>query len=344
MSGFLILGAGIMGGLSRIGAGIDSPARLIDMHGALMVCGFLGTVISLERAVALNKIWGYLSPFFSAIGGAGLIFGFIPVEASFVLFTGSSVFLSAIFVSFLLIRLDPNILIMLVGALYLTAGNIFLFLGYPPSQSILLWMVFLICTIAAERLELSAFLARSRIQVYSLRLFLTAAGISAFFPGSFKGGIVFSTSILCIAFWLVYFDIVRKNIWKEKLVRFIAVCILSGYIWLIASAVFHFIYLQNAGIFYRDAFLHSFFMGFIFLLIFGHAPIIFTSILGVESVYSPVFYGHFVLLNASLALRIIGDVVSDGQIRMMGGAGSAAAVGLFLIVTMPVVLRKALRG
>ena len=32
----------------------------ISLHGPLMVGGFLGTLIALERAVGLEKKWGYL--------------------------------------------------------------------------------------------------------------------------------------------------------------------------------------------------------------------------------------------------------------------------------------------
>ena len=54
-------------------------ANLPANHGPLMVGGFLGTLISLERAVAVKKWWAYLAPIFSALGGFALIcFSVIP--------------------------------------------------------------------------------------------------------------------------------------------------------------------------------------------------------------------------------------------------------------------------
>lgn len=56
---FLMLGAvslltGLAAGLARLGWNLPSLAWA-DIHGPLMVCGFFGTVIGLERAVALNR-------------------------------------------------------------------------------------------------------------------------------------------------------------------------------------------------------------------------------------------------------------------------------------------------
>lgn len=53
---------GIWVGLARMGAAPVLPPQSLMDHGALMVGGFLGTVISLERAVAHGRAWGYLGP------------------------------------------------------------------------------------------------------------------------------------------------------------------------------------------------------------------------------------------------------------------------------------------
>ena len=65
---------GVWAGLLRFGWGLPAGrANLIGLHGPLMVFGFLGTVISLERAVALRRPWGYLAPL-GTIAGAALLF------------------------------------------------------------------------------------------------------------------------------------------------------------------------------------------------------------------------------------------------------------------------------
>ena len=59
--------SGVSGGLSRLGLPLSVPAAAA-FHGALMVSGFLGTVISLERAVALGSRWAYAAPLAAGLG------------------------------------------------------------------------------------------------------------------------------------------------------------------------------------------------------------------------------------------------------------------------------------
>ena len=44
--------AGVSGGLARLG--LPVPGAALGVHGAVMTCGFFGTLIALERAVALT--------------------------------------------------------------------------------------------------------------------------------------------------------------------------------------------------------------------------------------------------------------------------------------------------
>ncbi|MCB1238642.1 MAG: hypothetical protein KDB30_03070, partial [Tetrasphaera sp.] len=53
------LDAGLL--LLEVPAPVDA-AHLPTAHGILMVLGFLGTLISLERAVALRSPWAYAAP------------------------------------------------------------------------------------------------------------------------------------------------------------------------------------------------------------------------------------------------------------------------------------------
>ena len=71
----LLLLLAIWAGLLRLGW--RWPVLLSTLpisHGPLMVSGFLGTLIGLERAVALGARWAYLGPLATALGGIMLLF------------------------------------------------------------------------------------------------------------------------------------------------------------------------------------------------------------------------------------------------------------------------------
>jgi hypothetical protein len=52
---------------------LPAPGSTVPGHGPLMIRGFFGTVISLERAVALGWRWGYLARFLSGLGALVLM-------------------------------------------------------------------------------------------------------------------------------------------------------------------------------------------------------------------------------------------------------------------------------
>ena len=71
---------GIFGGLMRLG--VPTPTVFSSQagnHGTFMLSAFFGTVICLERAVALNKPWVYLAPLLSGIGGLAMLVG-VPIR------------------------------------------------------------------------------------------------------------------------------------------------------------------------------------------------------------------------------------------------------------------------
>ncbi len=61
--GMLSLLGGVLAGLARLGWDVPAPAALAaGVHGPLMIAAFFGTVISLERAVAIGHGWAYSAP------------------------------------------------------------------------------------------------------------------------------------------------------------------------------------------------------------------------------------------------------------------------------------------
>jgi hypothetical protein len=82
-----------------------------------------------------------------------------------------------------------------------------------------------------------------------------------------------------------------------------------------------------------DAWLHALFLGFVFAMILGHAPVVFPAVLGLPMAFRPTFYVPLVVLNATLLARVAGDLGAWPSVRLWGGLGNAAALGLFLANT-----------
>lgn len=330
----LSLFIGVWAGLWRLDWPLPLPRlAMIADHGPLMVCGFLGTLISLERAVALGRPWAYGGPGFAGLGVLLLILG-APWEAAGAAFAlGSLVFVAA---SAWIIRRQRSLatVTMLAGAIFWLAGNIFWVREWPTTELVRWWIAFLLLTIAAERLELSRFAGTSRMSqtTFVAAVVIAAAGtaLAPFRP--VLGDRLAGAAMVVMTFWLVLYDIARRTLRATGLPRFTAVCVLSGSLWLGVSGVLLLIHGRvYSGPIY-DGILHSFFLGFLFPLIFGHAPIIFPAVLGVALPFRRAFYVHLALLHLSLAARVLGDL-SPGPLRAWGGLFNAIAILVFFLNT-----------
>jgi hypothetical protein len=140
--------------------------------------------------------------------------------------------------------------------------------------------------------------------------------------------------LLALALWLFRFDIARRTVRQHGLTRFMALCLLTGYFWLAVSGVLVLASAPlEAGPKYDGA-LHAFFLGFVFSMIFGHAPVIFPAVLNLQPCFRPVFYLHLAVLHAALMLRVGSDLAQWPTARQWGGALNAIAVALFLVTTV----------
>jgi len=338
-AGFIALGLGVGAGLARMGWTFPLPdSRLIAWHGPLMIAGFFGTVISLERAVALADPWAYLAPLAAALGVLALVAA-MPL-AAMLLFVAASLALLAASIAIFLRQRALFTLTPVLGAACWTVGNL-LWLAGPAMFAVPWWIGFLVLTIAGERLELSRFLppspfARSAFAVIVAAI-LGSLAVSLFF--SRTGSAAQAAGLLALALWLARQDIARRTVRERGLTQFIAVCLLSGYAWLGAGAMI----LLADGILptpgARDAGLHAILLGFVFSMVFGHAPIIFPAVTRAAMPYHWSFYIPLVLLQASLATRIAGDLSEAADWRRLGGMANAAALALFVLGTVAAVVR-----
>ena len=67
---------GLWAGLVRMGWLLPIPNnQFVLIHGPMMVVGFLGTLIGLERAVALQRWWAYLIPVCASLSALSALLG-----------------------------------------------------------------------------------------------------------------------------------------------------------------------------------------------------------------------------------------------------------------------------
>jgi hypothetical protein len=335
LPGMACLVAGIWGGLLRLPVSLPVPtdhANWITYHGPLMVCGFLGTVIALERAVGLRSAWTYAAPLCSAVGGALLLVGGSGSTAA-ILLTAASALFSLVTLRVVQLQRALFTSVMAAGAHAWLVGNLLWLSGRPLPRVVPWWMAFLALTIVGERLDLSRFQRPNRWArpLFSVALALFLVGVVTSSVREVAGIRLTGLGLLGLSAWLATFDLARKTVLQAGLTRFMAVCLLAGYFWMAVSGVL----LVMAGPvefgMRYDAALHAFFVGFVFSMIFGHAPVIFPAVLDLRPAYRPAFYAHVTILHAGLLLRVIGDWVESLPVRQWGGALNAAAVGLFLV-------------
>jgi hypothetical protein len=321
-------------GLVRLGWNLRLPwPDQLIAHGPLMVCGFLGTLVSLERAVALGARWGYAAPVLVAAGAFTLIVHPLGAFAPGLITAGSLV-MSAIFV--VVWRRHPSLFIatMTAGSVAWVVGNLQWLGGAAIYRVVAWWLAFLILTIAGERLELNRVLrptpAVRAAFALAIATILSGAAASRWWP---EGGVrVLGVGLLAVTWWLARYDVARRTVHQHGLTRFMAVCLLGGYAWLGIGGVIALVAAPAMpGVLY-DAMLHAVFLGFVISMVFAHAPIIFPAVLGVPIAYAPRFYLHVAMLHVSLAVRLAGDLVESlGLWRSWGGLLSAFALVLFVL-------------
>lgn len=337
---FASLFLGIGAGLARLGWSVPGTG-FAALHGPLLASGFFGTVISLERAVALGRRWAYAAPLASGLGALAVMLSMPAAVAPALSLTGSVVMLAASVEVYQRQR-ELFTLTLGLGAACWTTGSLLWLLGLPLHAVSPWWIAFLVLTIAGERLELSRFLPPSPVakRVFALLLAAVLAAISASHFSHDAGTVALGIALTGLALWLLRQDIARRTIKTTGLTRFIAACLLSGYIWLGVggAAILAAGGLGSGGPNY-DAALHAILLGFVLSMVFGHAPIIVPAVIRVSIPYASYFYAPLVLLHVSLFVRLAGDWTASPQWRAWGGALNGIALMAFVLGIITAAIR-----
>ena len=328
--------AGIDAGLDLLGVWAPvRSGRLGDHHGVLMVLGFVGTLIALERAVALGRPAGYAAP--AALGsGALLVLPSATTRVGADLLVAGSIGLALLYVPLWRRQRDDAVLVSALGAV-LALGGAVLWRGGADLPIVVPWLVgFVVLTIGGERLELARLAmpptAAARLVAVAAALCLAVAATTLWPP---VGTALLAVSLLALVGWLVAHDVARRTVRSSGLPRFVAVSMLAGQVWLAVAGLVMLLAGAATGGPAYDAVVHAVFLGFTISMIMAHAPSILPAVTRHPLPYHPAMYLPWALLQVSLLVRVVlGDAFGIGAARDLGGAGNAASLLLFFAVVL----------
>lgn len=315
--------------------GVKAPvsfSRLAEVHGYLMTLGFVGTLIALERAVALKRWWGFLSP--AALGlGSVLLLSPVPLAAAFSACFVGILAMCANYIPLWKRSRDAAILVQLLGSVTGACATLLLIAGVPIRVLVAWLATFLILTIFGERLELArvSLLPRDAFLLFAASLLLVfVLAVSLLWPAlatSIFGGLLLSTTL-----WLASKDVARKLVRSSGQSRFMASCMIGGYTWLCVAALIWMGGPAFQGPRY-DAVIHGVFLGFTMSMIMAHASTILPAVIRRPLPYRSVMWIPAVLLHVSLLLRIwLGDFLGFASALTFGGVlNVVSVVGFFAV-------------
>ena len=323
--GGLALLAGLAGALVLVGTPMPAEAgRLAAGHGRLMTLGFLGTVIALERAVALGRPLGYAAPVTAGTGAALTVLGVSPDVASWLLVAGG-LFLVGTYMVFATRERSLHLGVQAAGAGAWPVAAVLLAAGRPVADA-LPWQ-----------------LTVSKRRQFVVVVWVFVAGVTTTLVLPDAGTRLAGAGLLALAAWLAKHDLARRTVRIPGVTRFIALSLLTGYAWLAVAGAAWLVTGTEAGTAY-DLRLHALFLGFIISMVFGHAPVIVPAVLRVPLPYSPAFYGHLVLLHVGLLVRVVaGDLLGVPGAWGLGGVLNVVAILLFVGVSAAAVVRELAR-
>lgn len=332
----LSLFLGIIAGWQRIGWNF-AVSNLAGDHGALMTGSFIGTLICLERSIAHANKWWKLLPFINGL--SIILFLFHLPQLAYAFLIGGS--LGLLMLMFNYYKISPTLshAMLLLGAFTWLTGNLILFNQYSYPMAVKWWMLFLLWTIFGERLELSRLLPMTVLKKVTLYFIILINGAGVLLPFHWYGNEVFAISLAGLSIWLFAFDMSRHAIKRPGQHRYIGLWLMMGYSWLLITSAW-LLFWPDAPYAYDGA-LHSFFLGFVLSMIFGHVPIIFPGIFRINiSLYHSVLYIVMTLFQLSLAFRITGDALLHNEWRKWGALINGISIALFFIITAAIVLKR----
>ena len=338
MAFLLLAGVALLAGLdaSLVRLGALAPiasTSLGTVHGLLMVYGFLGTAICLERAVALQsdgrRAWAYAAPLLTGAGGISAI-GMAPLRAIYCYVWARR-------------QATHAVLIQLIGALIGLGGVLLWWRGLETPRAVPWWLAFLIVTIIGERVELArlAFASGSTERRITAESAALMVGLTVALYSPTVGYPLIGLALGALMVDTAWHDVARGTVRMQGLPRLAAVCMLSGYAWALVPALMWIVAPPAFDGYGYDAGVHAITIGFVVSMLLAHAPVIIPAVARREVPYHVAMWVPFAFLQISLTLRLLAGAREAAYPWRLGGTLGVVGMLLFVATTLTVTIRQA---
>nr|WP_050473022.1 hypothetical protein [Pannonibacter phragmitetus] len=317
---------GLGAGLARLGL-FDLALSVSDRHSVFMLCGFFGTLIALERAVAQGSAAALAVP---AVSGFGAVLIWFEPQSAALAFVAAGAGLAVLSAqAALALRTLFSAVLLVAAVLWPIGTGVWLITG-DPALAAYIWLGFLILTITAERIELSRLRRRGPLQAGLLVLLVAVFCLGLLTGEPFAGTPwLTGTALAGLALWLTVNDVALITIRGEGLARYSAAALLCGYGWLLVAAAALLMLPLGTSAAGHDIALHAIGLGFVLSMVFAHAPIILPAVAGLRIRYSAALYLPLALLQGATALRVAGNLLEQDSLRNASGWLTMGALGLY---------------
>lgn len=359
--GVLAALTGTLTALNRAGLpAFDQPRQLIAAHGALMVFGFLGTAIGMERGVAYhagsarNPRWGFIAPLFGGLGVLSLfLLGFcrpLPVWWQAVpgtLWALSMTGLAVVYLGIWRWQNSPTLLLQMLGAATGAASMVLWACGHDATSLAPSWMVFLVLTIIGERLELSRVSFTGR---YVAPMLLCAAPVAV--AGSFvvladrRAGLAVVGAAFLVMLALMAHDDIARHTWRRPgFTGFMGSAMLAAYFWgILGSLLWLVLPAMGPHTIWQTFALDCFDLGFVMSMVIAHAFLIIPAILRRPAPWPRAMWVPLVLLESGLLVGLSSAILGSVSLNKTASALEVLAL-LGLVATVAgTYLTRAIRG
>lgn len=331
----LLIGAGLAALLGLVAALIRADlihpsdrVPLADLHGGLMVYGFLGAAIGLERAVAYRSggskkpSWGFLAPALGLLGSLLCLLSLTvssraaaPAWVRVELFGGipwtlSMLILAAMYLAIWHRQPSAEVLIQVLGSLVGLVGAFGWVAGLDASVLAPTWLFFLVLTIVGERVELArAVFSDIRLESGILGLSLLTVlvlPVQAMAPS--VGYPLLGLSLGLLLLVMASHDVAKGTFRHGGLPGFMGTCMLSAYAWGLLAALIWMAAPVDSGTYWGDMALHALAVGFIMTMVIAHVCMIVPSVIRRPLPFHPLLWGAWALMQVGLLIRLLGAI------------------------------------